>query len=217
MSKFARRPSPAMLVALIALVTALAGTALAGPEPVRREGDKIVKKRSLSGNRLRRDAVSGLEVKEALLGKVPKAKRADRLGDKGVADFAPAERAVAGISLLRAGPAPDGSSDVTLERGPFTVRTTCTDLGGGGSKLELTVESTVAGSYVDFTSPGGSSGAVGPSAPRVVYTVTTSAAEFTPPAPWIAVTPSGVQAQGLITLGLHKFGRDCLAYGTAVG
>ena len=53
-----RKPSPAMAVALVALVVSLGGTAAAaGFGPF--EGNEIIKKKSLSGNRLKKHSVSG--------------------------------------------------------------------------------------------------------------------------------------------------------------
>ena len=51
-----RRPSGAMVVAVVALAVALSGTAVAATARV--SGDKLIKKVSLSGNRLRNTTVS---------------------------------------------------------------------------------------------------------------------------------------------------------------
>src|SRR4051794_25818908 len=97
-----RRPSPALLVVAVALVAALGGSALAGPvlrgaqAPAKRRGDRIIKKRSLSGDRLKLNSVGGAAVNETRLGKVPSAHELD---GKTAADFAPADRAVAGKAM----------------------------------------------------------------------------------------------------------------------
>jgi hypothetical protein len=65
-----RRPSPAMIVALIALFVALGGSVYAAG---RLSGESI-KKRSLPGNRIVKNDVTGKEVKESALGKVPNAR-----------------------------------------------------------------------------------------------------------------------------------------------
>lgn len=70
-----RAPSPAMIVALVALVFAMSGTAVAASKLV--NGDKLIKKNSLSGNRLRVNTVTGNKVKVSTLGKVPSATAAD--------------------------------------------------------------------------------------------------------------------------------------------
>ena len=71
---FAKRPSGAMVVATVALVVAATGTAVAATAV---NGDKLIKSGTLSGNRLRNDTVSGKQIKESTLAKVPAAKAAD--------------------------------------------------------------------------------------------------------------------------------------------
>lgn len=68
---FKRRPSGAMLTALLALVISTSGTAIAAGGLT--AGDKLIKKDSLSGNRLRAHTVTGQEIKLSKLGTVPRA------------------------------------------------------------------------------------------------------------------------------------------------
>jgi hypothetical protein len=72
---FKHRPSPAMVVSLIALVVASSGTAMAAATLM--NGDKLIKKGSLSGNRLRSRTITGNQVNLRRLGKVPTAGHAD--------------------------------------------------------------------------------------------------------------------------------------------
>jgi hypothetical protein len=58
---FLRRPSGAMVVAIIALVVAASGTAIAATKLV--SGDKLIIRNSLSGNRLRRQTLTGAQIK----------------------------------------------------------------------------------------------------------------------------------------------------------
>lgn len=77
------RPSPAMIVALLALFVALGGTVYAA----NKINGKTVKKNTLPGNRikantvtgdrLKNDTITGTQVNEATLGKVPSATAAD--------------------------------------------------------------------------------------------------------------------------------------------
>jgi hypothetical protein len=73
--RWLKAPSPAMIVALIALVFAMSGTAVAATQLV--NGDNLIKKGTLSGNRLRTQTVSGSKIVASSLGKVPSAARAD--------------------------------------------------------------------------------------------------------------------------------------------
>jgi len=56
-----RAPSPAMIVALVALVFAMCGTGYAATKLV--SGDSLIKKNSLSGNRLRTTTLPGARVR----------------------------------------------------------------------------------------------------------------------------------------------------------
>ncbi len=72
------RPSPAMLVALLALLAAASGTALAAARLT--DGDKLIKKGSLSGDRLRGHSVTGAQINLSRLGTVPAASHAVTAG-----------------------------------------------------------------------------------------------------------------------------------------
>jgi hypothetical protein len=74
-NRWLRAPSPSMIVALIALVVAMSGTAVAASKLV--SGDNLIKKGSLSGNRLRAHTLTGTQINMSLLGKVPSATAAD--------------------------------------------------------------------------------------------------------------------------------------------
>jgi len=77
MSRRIRRPSPATVIASLALVVAMSGTAVAAT--ALHSGDALIAKRTLSGNRLRVATVTGREIKESSLGTVPRAARAATL------------------------------------------------------------------------------------------------------------------------------------------
>jgi hypothetical protein len=76
-----RRPSPAMVVACIALIAAVGGPAIADQavdvaKRAKLINGKKIKKRSIAGNRLRRNTLTGTEINESRLGPVPSANRA---------------------------------------------------------------------------------------------------------------------------------------------
>lgn len=64
-----------MIVALTALVIASGGTAVAASSLV--NGDTLIKKGTLSGNRLRKHTITGTQLNLKKLGKVPSAEKAD--------------------------------------------------------------------------------------------------------------------------------------------
>jgi len=83
--------SPATVVAFVALIVALGQTALAGPlAQVRKlvSGDRLVRKDSLSGNRLRNHTLTGTQINLAKLGAVPSASFAANATSAGHANSA---------------------------------------------------------------------------------------------------------------------------------
>lgn len=145
MSKFGRcRPSAAMVVSIIALVVAASGTAFAAGSLVK--GDTLIKKHSLSGDRLRADTITGKEIKLSSLGQVPSAKtaaNAQQLGGHPASYFVPGASTVSHSGLMTA----NGGQTVTLGTfGPFTVSLKCNDDGGGTFDSEIDVTSTAQNS-----------------------------------------------------------------------
>ncbi|HEY8640027.1 MAG TPA: hypothetical protein VIL53_05925 [Solirubrobacterales bacterium] len=72
-----RRPSPAMIVAIVALIIGLTGTAVAGVATISKISGKTVKKNTLPGNRIKKNTITGKQVKESSLGQVPSANTAN--------------------------------------------------------------------------------------------------------------------------------------------
>jgi hypothetical protein len=71
MSKLSRmRPSPALVVSIVALIVALAGTAYAAQ---RINGGAIIKQ-SIGGGKIKKDTLTGFQIKNSKLGEVPAAK-----------------------------------------------------------------------------------------------------------------------------------------------
>jgi hypothetical protein len=71
-----RRPTPAMLIGLLALVVALGGTATAA---VLINGSQLTN-RSVGAIKIKKDTLGGAEISEKRLGKVPAAQRAQNVG-----------------------------------------------------------------------------------------------------------------------------------------
>lgn len=67
-----RRPSPALAIAVLALVVALGGSAYA----VRQINGSTIKVRSIPGDRIRNNALTGTQINEARLGRVNEARNA---------------------------------------------------------------------------------------------------------------------------------------------
>jgi hypothetical protein len=67
-----RRPSPAMVVAVVALIVALAGTAYAAQTI----NGGAIKKQTIGGGKLKKKTLTGFQINTNKLGVVPSAKRA---------------------------------------------------------------------------------------------------------------------------------------------
>ena len=78
-----RRPSHGTIVAYLALFVALGGSAYAA---IKING-KDIKSRTIIAKKLKNDTLTGTEIKESKLGKVPAAGNADKLGGRGAAAF----------------------------------------------------------------------------------------------------------------------------------
>lgn len=142
-----RRPSAAMVVAILALVVAASGTAVAASRLV--NGDTLIKRDSLSGDRLRADSITGRQIKLSSLGQVPKAKtavNAEALGGHPASAYALAATSTGIRSGLVTA---SGGQTVTLASfGPFTVTLKCNDDTGGAFDSEIDVTSTSSNSEV---------------------------------------------------------------------
>jgi len=67
-----KRPSPTMVVAVIALIAALAGSAYAA----QRINGGAIKKQTIGGGKLKKDTLTGFQINNNKLGTVPAARRA---------------------------------------------------------------------------------------------------------------------------------------------
>lgn len=75
-----RKPNPATVIAFLALFVALSGVSVA--DVARSITGADVRDGSLTGRDFKRNSIGGRVVKESALGKVPKAKNADRLAGR---------------------------------------------------------------------------------------------------------------------------------------
>jgi hypothetical protein len=125
------RPSAAMVVAIVALVVAASGTAVAASKLV--SGNSLIKKNSLSGNRLQNRTVTGSKIKLSSLGTVPSAKsastattaaNANELGGQAATAFAPAAITTGLVT------ADEGQTVALATVGPITLSEKCFDNGG---------------------------------------------------------------------------------------
>ncbi len=99
------RPSPAMVVAMVALIVALAGTAYAAQNI----NGGAIKKQTIGGGKLKKNTLTGYQIKINKLGVVPSAKRAAHTywavvnNPPGAANATLARSSGAGISAVEGG------------------------------------------------------------------------------------------------------------------
>jgi hypothetical protein len=142
-----RRPSAGVVIGVIALVVATSGTAFAAGELV--NGDSLIKKNSLSGDRLKNGSITGKQIKLSSLGPVPSARNAQDLDGHPASYFTGGSGGSGGSSggsrsgLVTA----SGGQTATLGSfGPFTVTLKCNDDGAGTFDAEIDVTSNSANS-----------------------------------------------------------------------
>jgi hypothetical protein len=142
-----------MVISLVALVVAMSGTAVAAGTLV--NGDKLIRKGTLSANRLRKHTLTGRQINLNQLGKVPSAATADSAGSAGSAGYA--ARAGAADSATNATSATNAGNAAALGGRPASgYLTTGSRIGTNGMvkmpDLSLgTTETVTAFAHAPFT------------------------------------------------------------------
>jgi hypothetical protein len=122
MPKSVRRPSPALIVAIVALVAALAGSAIALPGKNSVKSNDIAKN-AIKSKHVKNNKLTGNDINESTLGTVPSATTATSAGS------------VAGRTRI-AQFVGEGSHDLATF-GPFTLVGECVSGGGLGATLQI--------------------------------------------------------------------------------
>jgi hypothetical protein len=140
-----RRPSPALVVAALALFVALASTALAvAPQQAAKVSGTKLKKRSEPGNRFVPDSITGKEVKESKLGTVPQATSA--ASATSATHAATATTATNAGDASSVGGASAASLTVKCPAGTRLLEGGCVELGAARSPADYIVASQTCGS-----------------------------------------------------------------------
>ena len=126
MNREGKRPSPALVISLLALFVALGGTGYAALSI----NGKDIRKGTVAGSKLKKNTLTGKQIKESGLGKVPRAANADRLGGKSASAFADSSQFLDTYTQ-----ATRGSEKTILDRGPFKLTLVCS----GGSAGNIPV------------------------------------------------------------------------------
>lgn len=191
----AHRPSPSMVVALIALFIALGGTSYAAL----RIGSKNIKRGAVTSRAIKNNDVRSKDIRNGTIAERDVNPRA-RL----VRPFGPAN-----LSLNQA--------TTVIAHGPFAVVAQCQPSGQAGTRLRYVIGSSEAGSA--FGAPSGEQGNFGPATPegqRVLRNTTAGAAAVnhsTGSGGFGVVAPSGRALSGALHAVVNGGTRTCRAYG----
>ena len=229
-----RRPSASMVVAMTALVVASGGTAIAAGLA---NGDKLIKKHSLSGNRLRNHTLTGSQINLTKLGKVPSAANADHaisatsataaasavtaanatnavnaaaLGGAPASAYQPGIRS----GLVTSTPAATPGTTTTLSSfGAFTLKLVCVSgTVPGTSTAHIDVVSTLAASDVSGVPlpTAGTAATIDDLGPASASSNENSAFTFD------FLTPNGQSYVGTLTVGVNSMGLTGKCYASSL-
>jgi hypothetical protein len=145
MSKIsARRPSPALVISVLALFVALGGSAYAaskiGTKDIKANAITAgkIKKNAVTTAKIKKEAVTGAKIKESSLGAVPNAINATNAVN--ATNFSRYFTS----GLKKAGP----GANVSLGSvGPFSFVGKCKDIGGGDAQAGIYITTTATNSY----------------------------------------------------------------------
>jgi len=227
-----RRPSAAMVVAIVALVVAMTGSAVAGPLKKLIAGSSI-KKHSIAGNRLVNHTLTGQQINLKKLGTVPAAKQAASaktattaadattasnaldLGGQPAASYLPASKLLRWNFTMNKGDAAH-----TFTYGPLTFAATC-KADGADTDGELAVSTTESGTYVSRepdAEPGTGTILTAGGTPYDVTEQDTSMADDGNSAEFEAFDPNGEVAifstAQTIGVAINTPGADCRFFGS---
>lgn len=216
-----RRPSASLVIAVIALIVAASGTALAASKLV--SGDKLIAKHSLSGNRLRNHTIGGQQVNLSKLATVPSAKKADSaasattaatatnanaLGGQPASSYLTTANRVGTNGIIKVPGSTTGHTVTLFTVGPFTVTLTCTTTDLGTTLIEDGA-STEAGSWIDGSFVATASRAAELSMGNITTPITEPSLTYNENINFEA--PSGANAVMIGATGVNSLGADCWA------
>jgi hypothetical protein len=138
-SRFSVRPTASAVIAVTALVVALGGSAYAAAKI----NGKDIAKHSIAGNRLKGNALTGAQIKESKLGKVPAAKTAGTAAKAATATNAKQVNGNDVMTFAFTVANNEAFHTVLVPGGAITA-----DCGSGAVNLDLTGASDTGESYV---------------------------------------------------------------------
>lgn len=138
-----RKPSPALVISIVALFVALGGSAYAaskiGTNDIKANAITAgkIKKNAVTSAKIKKDAVTGAKIKESTLGPVPNATNA--VNATNATNFSRYFRS----GVIKASP---GQNPTLLAIGPFTITGHCKELAANEYEASTTIGTSQAGS-----------------------------------------------------------------------
>lgn len=224
MSKlWAKRPSPAMVVALIALFAALGGSAYAakkiGTKEIKANAITTgkIKKNAITTSKIKKEAVTGAKINESTLGVVPSATNATNAVN---ATNAANWNQFKTIGLSKANL---GQTVALYSNGPFSFFGRCTDAGGGEPSAETYVTTNQSNSWMGSEEDSYENADFNPGTEaQINYTITNSTPEANISYPtyygeFTAISPNGdLRLQGNLWSAVSGFGSPCAFWGNVL-
>lgn len=215
-----RRPSPSLVISLLALFVALGGSAYAaskvGSKDIKANAITAgkIKKNAVTTAKIKNDAVTGTKVRESTLGEVPTATRASFALSADRADVA--EEAASFSRYFTSGVvrASVGQTVTLASVGPFAIVGECTDEGGIARRARISISTAQPGSFL-FSLNANYQGAN--FNPGLSAELGNDIADDEPEwqgrnaeSMWTAASPDGsILLQGFANNGVHVFGAEC--------
>lgn len=210
-----KRPSPALVISILALFVALGGSAYAakkiGTKEIKANAITTgkIKKNAVTTSKIKKEAVTGAKIKESSLGAVPNATHATS-ADNATTATNWSRYSTSGLKKANLGQTiPLGSV------GPFTIEGVCTDIGSNEFQAQVRISTSAAGSFLYTDESAYYEADFDPGDTGFL----SDAVESTDPYwlgyygyynEWHAASPDGAQIlQGFANAGVHVFGSPC--------
>lgn len=215
------RPSPALVISIVALVMAMGGTGYAALKlPKNSVGSKQLKKNSVTGSKVKNGSLTGADLKLSALGTVPAASNAANATHAGTADSAGNANTVNQIHESGMKTASAGQDVPILTDGPLTFSLNCKSTGATSVTSQIDVTSSESHIAIESVAIGNNPDL--PASTAYQLTETVSSANATTPnvdgdgGTFSALSQTGKNYIGTATAAARVYGADCAGGVTVV-
>ena len=208
-----RRPSPALIISLVALFVSLGGvsygvaTGSIDSREIKnntvRSKDirnsqvlgKDIRNSTIRGRDVASNTLGGVDVNESTLGLIPNALHATSATSATSAGTATSAVNVDSVNVVPAVTAAPGQTKPLVKKGPLTLQLRCIDNGGGDIGFLLEIDSNVNNASIGSIT-GGAPDVLNSSDPPAVLSGDNGTTQTIEESGWSATAPGGTQFQG---------------------